>query len=1009
MEESPVNENINDNSFFIATNECRFVLFKKFSYGAIIHIQSVYTNFYKSRGHMVKNKKSAENELHRISDLQQKLNQLSPETVDRNIEKQWLQIKEETSREAMKQLPVELLDLVSQENLPIDELIQKSKETIYLASVSENRSEEAFDIAAEFSEAYTAHIFPSLGKSDERQLELIKLLINYDKQKQEIVAFKEDADEMLASYKEQLNKVIEKDTNVLFRLFQNKEKRYEVSQAKAYIEKNQLEIDAIARRLEGSDILSIPNSLAVQTFEEKREHYYAQIKDLSNYQPSPLVSNLPYYLKDKLDEFRLNFSELSLNMMDDQIKEQWEIIKQPRVQEELENMSLSVLNLENSDPYSIITLNANGYRHIYDLAKLDEKQLAASRMFSEVQLKRLYEDVQKIEASIREKLFPRFNPDELASSEYELLKLIYTRMQLNKKIKELQKDFKDSGKRIEERLEVLEKLDTDPYHRLFQEREIVERVQQEKTNLLTGLRALYALVAETKHLTDITVTNREVKSDFAKNSASYYAVIESITGTSETYTPSGLPDFIVSKVNEFNLDTTGLNGTLRPYQEFGTKYALYNKRTLLGDEMGLGKTMQAIAMMNHLHQNGYSHSLVVVPLSVMTNWKREIKKWSSLEVFVYHRSNGERQRDEALEDWKKVGGVMLTTYGHAQRFERRDMEKLDCLIVDEAHYAKNPGAKRSQRVYKISEISEYILYMTGTPLENHVGEMQQLVSVLNPELGEQINYQMDLQDPENFKRFVSMVYLRRKRDDVLQELPDIETVEMWSEFSADEQEYYDDAVRQGLSGLMKMRRAGFYGQSPKHSEKLEQLLDICHEANENGHKVLVFSFFKSVLNVVREHLGERTFEVISGDVSNNRRQEIIDEFTEAEAGSVLISQIEAGGVGLNIQAANIVILCEPQWKPSTENQAISRVYRMGQTRNVIVYRLLTEESIDETMMEVLGNKTDIFNLYARDSDVADAYEKRTATNEVSEAQAKNKVFEVEKRRLEEKEGVPVEV
>src|SRR5690625_765670 len=106
------------------------------------------------------------------------------------------------------------------------------------------------------------------------------------------------------------------------------------------------------------------------------------------------------------------------------------------------------------------------------------------------------------------------------------------------------------------------------------------------------------------------------------------------------------------------------------------------------------------------------------------------------------------------------------------------------------------------------------------------------------------------------------------------------------------------------------------------------LLDICEEAEENGHKVIVFSFYKMVLNKVYQHLEDKTFEPITGDVSNKRRQEIIDEFTEAEAGGVLISQIEAGGVGLNIQAASIVILCEPQWKTSTEQQAISRAYRM---------------------------------------------------------------------------------
>lgn len=956
---------------------------------------------------MVKNKKSAQKELHKVNDLQQRLSQLTPEVIDKEIQEKWTQIKAEKSKQDLKKLPVELLDVVSQEELPIEELIQEGIEDIYSASTSSVHARKTLDMAIEFSETYTAHIFPSLGQTDVLQLELIKLLINYSEQKQDILTFKEDATGLLSSYENHLQTIIEHDTNALFRLFQKKEKRNEVNQSKEYIQSNQPKIDSIAFMLEEPNLISMPHSLAVKMFAKNKVAYYGLIKALTNYQPNNVIFNLPYYFKDKLAEVETMFSELTSDMMDEQIIEQWEKVKEPLLQKELENMSLSVLNLENDKPYSIVALNANGYRNVYDIVKQDKNQIVNSDMFSKIQLNQVYQDAQEIKSSIREKLFPWFNPDELREDEYELLKLIYTRIQLNEKINGKQEAFKDLSGKLENGLAVVEELDDDPYNRLFQKQEVVEQVQQVKTTLLKELRVLYALVAEAKHLTDVTVSNREVKTDFTKNSASYYAVLESITGTSESYTPSGLPDFIVSKVNAFELDTRGLKGTLRPYQEFGTKYSLYNKRTLLGDEMGLGKTMQAIAMMNHLHQNGHSHSLVVVPLSVMANWKREIKKWSSLEVFVYHRSNGERQRDEALKNWKKHGGVLLTTYQHAQRFERKDMKMLDCLVVDEAHYVKNPAAKRSQRVYKISDIAEYVLYMTGTPLENHVGEMQQLVSVLNPELGEQFNYQMDLENPENFKRFVSMVYLRRKRDDVLQELPDIEMIEMWSEFSTVEQEYYDEAVKMGPFGLMKMRRAGFYGQTPSQSEKLEQLLDICDEANENGHKVLVFSFFKSVLNLVQKHLGNRTFEVISGDVSNNRRQEIIDEFTDSKEGSVLISQIEAGGVGLNIQAANVVILCEPQWKPSTENQAISRVYRMGQTRKVMVYRLLTEDAIDETMLEILGHKTDIFNAYARDSEVADAYDRRATEREIPETQVKNKVYEVERKRLEEKEAVRV--
>ncbi|AOV07753.1 C-terminal helicase domain-containing protein [Sporosarcina ureilytica] len=202
--------------------------------------------------------------------------------------------------------------------------------------------------------------------------------------------------------------------------------------------------------------------------------------------------------------------------------------------------------------------------------------------------------------------------------------------------------------------------------------------------------------------------------------------------------------------------------------------------------------------------------------------------------------------------------------------------------------------------------------------------------------------------------------------------------------------------------LMLMRRAAWLGGTPEKSPKLQKLLDICEEAHENGHKVLVFSFFRDVIRTVQSHLDGRTFEAITGDVPNHRRQEIIDEFTKAKPGSVLLSQITAGGVGLNIQAANVVILCEPQWKPSIEEQAISRAYRMGQSRNVVVYRLLTENSIDASMLELLGQKAGLFDLYARESEVGSL-----ALNEYEDGDdesVKMKVLQLEKGRLKSMTG-----
>ena len=170
-------------------------------------------------------------------------------------------------------------------------------------------------------------------------------------------------------------------------------------------------------------------------------------------------------------------------------------------------------------------------------------------------------------------------------------------------------------------------------------------------------------------------------------------------------------------------------------------------------------------------------------------------------------------------------------------------------------------------------------------------------------------------------------------------------------------------------------------------------MELCEQAKQGGHKVIVFSFYKAVLETIHRHLKDHAFGPLTGSVPNHERQAIIDAFTKAEAGSVLISQIEAGGIGLNIQAANIVILCEPQWKPSTEEQAISRSYRMGQAKDVTVYRLLTEDSIDTSILELLNEKATLFDRYARESEIGGK------SFEIEENQLASEVLKKEKERL----------
>lgn len=148
-------------------------------------------------------------------------------------------------------------------------------------------------------------------------------------------------------------------------------------------------------------------------------------------------------------------------------------------------------------------------------------------------------------------------------------------------------------------------------------------------------------------------------------------------------------------------------------------------------------------------------------------------------------------------------------------------------------------------------------------------------------------------------------------------------------------------------------------------------MELVRDAEEEGRKVLVFSFFLDTIQKVKDLLGRQCLNPINGSITPQRRQEIIDEFDKAPAGTVLAAQIQSGGTGLNIQSASVVIICEPQLKPSIENQAISRVYRMGQVRNVIIYRLLCENTIDEKIVSLLAQKQEIFDAFADKSEAVE--------------------------------------
>lgn len=690
-------------------------------------------------------------------------------------------------------------------------------------------------------------------------------------------------------------------------------------------------------------------------------------------------------MKRNIENFLNNISEAT---MQDSLKK----LQANRAENDIEVIPVDVLNSGDDDIIS--SLRQNNIFNIGDLKRYDAKSLGVVlNNFTSEAVEKVIQDKDILMRDITVNTFPKIDPDRLNKDSLILLKHWYFNTTYQRDVETLESLTVTSeaeallNKMKKKRGKLLS---------LFQSSSEKEQINK----AFTEFEQIEPELNEIKKLVDKLLPEYEddkyARDAFINDSAAFYAYIESRTGVAPTTHSGDLPAILVEEIQNMELDVSGLTGgTLRPYQLFGTKYAVYNKRTLIGDEMGLGKTIQALGVITHLFTEQKTRAFVICPKSVMANWAHEIEKWTGIPVKIFHGA----KRDEAYKEWLETPSILITNPEHTKNLDIDALDYVDCLIIDEAHLIKNPKTQRTQNAIAIAAKSEYVMMMTGTPIENNVNEMKHLIGILQPHIVEEMERHPRMNEPEAFKTLVSPAYLRRKRIDVLKELPEIDFIEKFSEMSGKERDYYNEGVREGLSGLMKMRRAAFTGNSIDDSEKLANIMEICTEAKENGHKVLIFSFFKDNLNLIHETLGAQSAGIISGDVGMDERQGMIDEFTAREAGATLIGQIDAAGVGLNIQAANIVILCEPQWKPSTELQAIGRAYRMGQTRNVIVYRLLSEKSIDEAITQVRDEKLKSFNLYANDSSVADVFKAQEV--EINEAEIQKEAFEIERKRLEE--------
>ncbi|MBO9553195.1 SNF2-related protein [Cellulomonas sp.] len=489
--------------------------------------------------------------------------------------------------------------------------------------------------------------------------------------------------------------------------------------------------------------------------------------------------------------------------------------------------------------------------------------------------------------------------------------------------------------------------------------------------------------------------------DFERRSATYYSELQTIVPSAVNVLAARgmLTSELADRVAEHPLDLSYLRVQLRGYQEFGARFALHQGRALLGDEMGLGKTVQAIAAMTHLAASGERHFLVVCPASVLVNWVREVAEHSALTP---HRLHG-ADRDAAIRAWVTQGGVGVTTFEGLAHLPLPGedgglgVDELGMVVVDEAHYVKNPAARRTRAVRAWTDTTWRVLLLTGTPMDNRLEDFVELVRLVQPNVADGFPSHLGLVGGDAFREAVAPVYLRRNQRDVLVELPELVLVDEWEDLSSAGEVAYRAAVASG--NFMAMRRAAFLTPDPRDSAKLGRLLEIVEDAGENGHRTVVFSFFRDVIAVVDASLraaGVPVFGPLTGSVPADERQAIIDAFGVAGPDAVLIAQITAGGVGLNMQAASVAVLCEPQLTPAAEAQAIARLHRMGQVRSVRAHRLLAEDGVDERITEILDGKRRVFDEYVRDSALAAS---SVHAVDVTEARLAREVVAAEQARL----------
>jgi SNF2 family DNA or RNA helicase len=430
-------------------------------------------------------------------------------------------------------------------------------------------------------------------------------------------------------------------------------------------------------------------------------------------------------------------------------------------------------------------------------------------------------------------------------------------------------------------------------------------------------------------------------------------------------------------------------GNLRDYQLEGFQWLARLEELSMGaclaDDMGLGKTIQALAVLLKSATKG--PSMVVAPTSVIQNWQREANRFApTLKPILMHDL---ADRKDALSNLGPYD-LLITSYGLMHNeLENLSAVRFEIVVLDEAQAIKNHKTQRARAARSLN--AAFKMITTGTPIENHLSELWSLFEFINPGLlgthpsfnkrfAIPIEKQNDKAARHSLRRLINPFILRRNKSEILDELPPRTEIELKVELSNEERAFYE-AVRQQavetledkkgnqqltiLAEIMRLRRACCHpklvqSDIPIAASKLQLFLELVDELRENGHKALVFSQFVDHLGLIKDALDEQgvSYCYLDGSTPMKHRSREVDLFQAGERDLFLIS-LRAGGTGLNLTAADYVIHMDPWWNPAVEDQASDRAHRIGQTRPVTIYRLVTKGTIEEKIVELHRSKRDL--------------------------------------------------